>query len=58
MPHQTKARGPGLAQIRTRHQLAGVEVIVWVDLAFVVLKRCEFRFGQKLIFRQANAVLA
>ena len=58
MPHQTEARRPGLAQISARHQFAGVEVIVRVDLTLVVLKRGKLRFGQKLIFRQTNAVLA
>src|SRR5690606_37566721 len=49
--------GPGAAQIRTGHQLAGVEVVVRVHFSLVVLEGIQLFLRQELVLGQANTVL-
>ena len=57
MTHQPKTWRPGITQVSTWHEFAGVEMIVRVDTTLVVLEGQQFRFSQKFILGQTNAVL-
>ena len=45
-------------KIAARHQLAGIEAALWIDLCLVVEKRLHLVVGQEFQFGNADAVLA
>src|SRR5690606_24495284 len=55
---QIEAGRPGVTQVGTRHELAGIEAALRVDTALVVLEGLQLFLSQKLVLGQADAVFA